>query len=153
MKKLLLLGGTRYLLPVIKAAHSLGMYVITCDYLPVNIAHKYSDEYLNVSIIDKEAVLNVAKRKQIDGIMSFATDPGVVTAAYVAEKMGLPSCGPYESVCILQDKGRFRKFLENHNFIVPHAKSYTDIEKAILEINYFNWAVIVKPVDSAGSKG
>lgn len=153
MKKLLLLGGTRYLLPVIKAAHSLGMYVITCDYLPDNIAHKYSDEYLNVSIIDKEAVLNVAKRKQIDGIMSFATDPGVVTAAYVAEKMGLPSCGPYESVCILQDKGRFRKFLENHNFIVPHAKSYTDIEKAILDINYFNWPVIVKPVDSAGSKG
>lgn len=55
-KKLMLLGGLRYLLPVIEAAHDLGYYVITCDYLPNNIAHKYSDEYCNVSIIDKEAV-------------------------------------------------------------------------------------------------
>ncbi len=51
-KKLMLLGGLRYLLPVIKAAHKEGYYVITADYLPGNIAHKYSDEYCNVSIID-----------------------------------------------------------------------------------------------------
>ena len=41
-KKLMLLGGIRYLLPVIKAAHEQGYYVITADYLPDNIAHKYS---------------------------------------------------------------------------------------------------------------
>ena len=57
MKKILLLGGSRYILPVIKKAHELGIYVITCDYLPDNIAHKYSDEYVNVSIIDKEIVV------------------------------------------------------------------------------------------------
>lgn len=60
-KKLMLLGGLRYLLPVIKAAHEQGYYVITADYLPNNIAHKYSDEYCNVSIIDKEAVLAKAR--------------------------------------------------------------------------------------------
>ena len=52
MKKLLLLGGNRYLLPVIEAAHKLGVYVITADYLPDNVAHLYADEYVNVSIID-----------------------------------------------------------------------------------------------------
>jgi len=87
MKKLLLLGGLIYLKPVIDAAHKLGVHVITCDYLPDNIAHKYSDEYHNVSIVDKDAVLELAKRLKIDGIMSFAVDPGVVTAAYVAEQM------------------------------------------------------------------
>lgn len=76
-KRIMLLGGLRYLLPVIDVAHKLGHYVITCDYLPHNIAHKYSDEYCNVSIIDREAVLAVAREKQIDGIMSFAVDPGV----------------------------------------------------------------------------
>lgn len=86
MKKIMLLGGARYALPVIEAAHKLGIYVITCDYLPDNIAHKYSDEYANVSIIDKEAVLAKAKELEIDGILSFACDPGVSTAAYVAEK-------------------------------------------------------------------
>lgn len=98
MKKLMILGGSRYVLPVIEAAHVLGLYVITCDYLPDNIAHKYSDEYVNVSIIDKDAVLYAAQEKEIDGIMSFACDPGVVAAAYVAERLNLPSCGPYESV-------------------------------------------------------
>ena len=62
-KKLLLLGGLQYLLPVIEEAHKLGAYVITADYLPSNIAHKYSDEYVNVSIIDKEAVLKVAQEE------------------------------------------------------------------------------------------
>ncbi len=153
MKKLLILGGSRYILPIIDAAHKLGCYVITCDYLPDNIAHKYSDEYQNVSIIDKEAVLEVAKKLKIDGIMSFACDPGVVTAAYVAEKLGLPSCGSYESVSILQNKGKFRKFLYDNGFNVPVAKSYKKIEEAILDKEIFNWPVIVKPTDSAGSKG
>lgn len=153
LRKILLLGGSRYLLPVIKSAHELGLYVITCDYLPDNIAHKYYDEYVNVSIIDKEAVLEAAKKLKIDGIMSFATDPGVVTAAYVAEKLGLPYGGSYESVSILQDKGRFRRFLTEHNFNVPHAKSYEKLEDALSDTEFFTWPVIVKPVDSAGSKG
>lgn len=153
MKKLMLLGGMRYLVPVIEAAHKLGVYVITCDYLPNNIAHKYSDEYCNVSILEKDKVLEKARELKIDGILSFACDPGVVTAAYVAEKMGLPSSGPYESVEILQNKGKFRKFLTENNFNVPVAKQYTDIETALNDTEMFNWPVIVKPTDSAGSKG
>lgn len=153
MKKLLLLGGSRYILPVIEAAKKLNIYTITADYLPDNIAHQYSDEYVNVSIVDKEATLEVAKALKIDGIMSFACDPGVVTAAYVADQMGLPSVGPYESVCILQNKGKFRKFLIDNDFTVPVAKSYKSKEEAISEKDCYNWPVIVKPTDSAGSKG
>ena len=153
MKKILLLGGSRYLLPVIEAARSLGLWTITCDYLPDNIAHKFSDEYHNVSILDKDAVLNLAKELAVDGIMSFACDPGVVTAAYVAEKLGLPSCGPYESVCILQNKGRFRDFLTKNGFNVPTAKGYHAVEDALRDVDLFHWPVIVKPTDSAGSKG
>ena len=123
-KKLMILGGSRYALPVIEAAHRLGLYVITCDYLPDNYAHRFSDEYCNVSIIDQEATLEAARRLEIDGIVSFACDPGVVTAAYVAEKMGLPNVGPYESVCILQNKGRFRRFLAENGFTVPTARQY-----------------------------
>ena len=151
-KKLMLLGGLRYLLPVIEAAHKLGIYVITCDYIPDNIAHKYSDEYHNVSIVDKEAVLELARKLQIDGIMSFAVDPGVVTAAYVQEQMGLPG-NPYESVCILQNKDRFRNFLTQHGFNVPKAKGFSSIAEALGEAYWYPWPVIIKPTDSAGSKG
>lgn len=153
MKKLMVLGGSRYALPVIKAAHDLGIYVITCDYLPDNIAHKYSDEYCNISIIDKEKTLEAAKKLHIDGILSFACDPGVITAAYVAEQMGLPNVGPYKSVCILQNKSRFREFLTQNGFTVPTAKGYKNMEDALKDVPMFHWPVIVKPTDSAGSKG
>lgn len=153
MKKLMLLGGSQYLLPVIKTAHDLGIRVITCDYLPNNIAHKYSDEYCNVSVVDQEEVLKKAKELEIDGIMSFACDPGVTTAAYVAERMGLAFQCSYEAAVTLQDKGKFRKFLEQYGFNCPHAKRYTDKKSPFNDIDYFNWPVIVKPVDSAGSKG
>ena len=153
MKKLMILGGSRYALPVIKSAHELGAYVITADYLPDNVAHKYSDEYCNVSITDQEATLAAARALKIDGVISFACDPGVVTAAYVAEKMGLPSVGTYEAVSILQNKRRFRKFLEDNGFNVPTARGYTDIGEALKDVGLFHWPVIVKPTDSAGSKG
>ena len=152
-KKLMLLGGIRYLLPAIDVAHKHGCYVITVDYLPDNIAHQYSDEYHNVSIIDKEAVLKLAQELKIDGILSYAVDPGVLTAAYVAEQMGLPFTCSYETACILQDKALFRKFLTENGFNVPNAKGYDNVNDALNDVGFFNWPVIVKPVDSAGSKG
>ncbi|MFA7116554.1 MAG: ATP-grasp domain-containing protein [Bacteroidales bacterium] len=163
-KRLLLLGGLIYLIPVIEAAHKQGYYVITCDYIQNNIAHKYSDEYHNVSIVDKYAVLRLAKELKIDGIMSFAVDPGVVTAAYVQEKMVLPG-NPYKSVEILQNKDKFRNFLALNGFNVPNFKGYSSVEEVLADINagvyadahagvgHFSWPLIVKPTDSAGSKG
>lgn len=152
-KKLMLLGGIRYLLPVIKAAHEQGYYVITCDYIPGNIAHKYSDEYVNVSIVDKEAVLKVAQNKKIDGIMSFGVDPGVVSASYVQNQLGLPSFGPFESVEILQNKDKFRAFLTVNGFNAPVAKGYAKKEDALAEASIWKYPIILKPTDSAGSKG
>lgn len=156
MKKLLLLGGTSAIIPVIKKAHELGIYVITCDYLPDNVAHKYSDEYHNVSVVDQESVLKLADDLKVDGINSFACDAGCITAAYVSNKLCLPSVGPYESVCLLQNKDKYRKLLAENHFNVPFYKSYTinEIEAAINEFEQlFSLPVIVKPVDSAGSKG
>ena len=152
-KRLMLLGGIRYLLPVIETAHKYGYWVITVDYLPDNIAHKYSDEYHNVSILDKEAVLELAQELKIDGILSFAVDPGVVTAAYVAERMGLPFSCSYRSACVLQNKALFRQFLADNGFNVPTAKGYLSVKTALRDVDIFHWPVIVKPTDSAGSKG
>lgn len=152
-KRLMLLGGIRYLLPVIKAAHEQGYYVITADYIPDNIAHKYSDEYVNINIIDKDTVLAVAKEKNIDGIMSFGVDPGVIAASYVQNQLGLPSFGPYESVEILQNKDKFRQFLSDNGFNVPKSKVFSSIEEALAQPECFEYPVIVKPTDSAGSKG
>lgn len=151
-KKIMLLGGLRYLIPLIDAAHKLGMQVITCDYLPHNIAHKHSDVYCNVSIVDEKAVLQAAKELEIDGITSFAVDPGVVSAAYVQQEMGLPGC-PYESVKILQNKDLFRAFLRDNGFNCPWSYGFGSVAEALAAADSYTYPAIVKPTDAAGSKG
>lgn len=153
MKKILILGGVRFLIPVVITAKKLGYYTITCDYLPENDAHRYSDEFWNFDVTDQEGILKKARDEKIDGIISFDCDPGVVPAAYIAEQLDLPFQAPYESARILQDKGLFRGFLTENGFNVPHSKRYTDKEAPFNDIDFFTWPVIVKPVDSAGSKG
>ena len=152
MKKVLMLGGSLYQTYAIKEAVKMGYYVITCDYLPSNPGHQYAHEYFNVSTTDKEAVLALAKRLNVDGIVAYASDPAAPTAAYVCEKLGLPT-SPYKSVEILSKKHLFRKYLVEHGFNVPYAKSYTSYEDAEKDIDSFKLPVMVKPVDSSGSKG
>lgn len=152
MKKILLLGGSHFQVPSVKKAKEMGLYTITCDYLPDNPGHKYADEYHNVSTTDKNAVLKLAKDLKIDAIVCYASDPAAPTAAYVAEKMGLPG-QPYESVEILSNKDRFRDFLTKNGFNVPKAKGYSSIEEAKAEFSSFKMPVMVKPIDSSGSKG
>ncbi|MEG0449823.1 MAG: ATP-grasp domain-containing protein [Lysinibacillus sp.] len=152
MKKVLMLGGAHAQVPAIKKAKAMGHYVITCDYLEDNPGHQYANEYYNVSTTDKEGVLSLAKTLKIDGIVCYASDPAAPTAAYVAEKLGLAS-NPYKSVEILSNKDMFRAFQKLNNFNVPRAKGYHSLEEAVADFHNFKMPVMIKPVDSSGSKG
>lgn len=152
MKKILFLGGAPTQLPPIKYALEQGHHVITVDYLPENPGHKLAHTYYNVSTTDKDAVLEVAKAENIDGIVAYASDPAAPTAAYVAEKLGLPG-NPYESVEILARKDLFRDFLAKHGFNVPRSKAFYDEQEAFAWLKEIGVPAFVKPVDSSGSKG
>lgn len=154
MKKIMLLGGSAQQVVAIETAKRLGYYTVLCDYLNDNPGQYVADKFYLVSTTDKEAVLEVAQREKIDGILAYASDPAAPTAAYVAEKLGLPG-NPYESVQILCEKDKFRKFLSENGFHTPKAKGYEQISEAVKDLTggYFTLPVIVKPVDSSGSKG
>lgn len=147
-----MLGGSLYQVYAIKEAVRLGYYVISCDYLPNNPGHRYAHEYYNVSTTDKESVLKLAKELKVDGVVAYASDPAAPTAAYVCEKLGLPT-SPYKSVEILSKKDLFRKFLAENHFNVPKAQGFYTYEEAFAVIDTFKLPVMVKPVDSSGSKG
>ena len=153
-KKILLLGGSAAQLVAIRKAKELGYYTVLCDYLPDNPGQHLADKFYLVSTVDKEAVLQVARAEAVDGVLGYASDPAAPTVAYVAEKLGLPG-SPYESVEILSNKDRFRAFLAEHGFCTPQAKGYESLQaaEADLKDGAFRFPVIVKPVDSSGSKG
>ncbi len=96
-KILLLLGAMEMHVPMIKKAKQKGIYVITCDYIKDNPGHQLADEAYYESTTDKNAVLSLAREKNIDGIMTFCSDPAALTVSYVAEKLGLP-CNPLHAV-------------------------------------------------------
>ncbi|MBK1876637.1 ATP-grasp domain-containing protein [Pelagicoccus mobilis] len=152
MKTVLILGGTMYQVPVIEYCKQKGYRAVTCDYIPSNPGHKYSDEYHNVSTTDIEGVLSLAKVIQADAIVAYASDPAAITAARVAQGLKLPG-NSIESVEILSNKSKFRQFLEKNRFRTPKTvtiKTLQTIEKDVQKLSY---PLIIKPVDSSGSKG
>lgn len=152
MKTLLLLGGSAQQVVAIETAKCLGCRTVLCDYLPDNPGQYAADRFYLVSTTDLQAVLDVARRERVDGVLAYASDPAAPTAAYVAQTLGLPG-NPYRSVEILCNKDLFRQFLAENGFHTPLARGYDSVDAAVADIGRFNLPVIVKPVDSSGSKG
>ena len=152
MKRVLMLGGSTSQVCAIKKAKEMGLYVIICDYLPDNPGQFVADEFYQVSTTDKDAVLELAKTLSLDAVICYASDPAAPTAAYVCEKLGFPT-SPFESVMVLSNKDTFRAFLNENGFCTPKAESYTDLESLKKDSQNFKYPVMVKPVDSSGSKG
>ena len=79
----------------------------------------------------------------MDGVVAYASDPAAPTAAYVAEKMRLPT-SPYKSVELLTNKDKFRAFLAEYNFCAPRAKGYSSIEEAKKDVGRFRVPILIK---------
>ena len=78
MKKIIILGAGFLQSFVIKRAKQLGYFTIAVDKNPKSIGFQYADEYGIVDIVNPEECLKFAKNKNIDGIMTAATDYGVL---------------------------------------------------------------------------
>lgn len=152
MKTLLLLGGSAQQIVAIETAKRLGYRTVLCDFLPDNPGQYTADKFYLVSTTDREAVLEVAKKEKVDGVLAYASDPAAPTAAYVAESLGLPT-NPSSAVETLCNKDLFRDFLRENGFNTPVSKGYRNAEAVSADIPMFHLPVIVKPVDSSGSKG
>ena len=152
MKKLLILGAMGMHVPLIERAKELGFYTITCDYIPEAPGHKIADEYHYDSTTDLNAVLQLAEKLQIDAIMTYNSDPAAPTTAYVAEKLNLPG-NPYQAVKIMSEKDLFRNFLLENGLNHPQFFPYDKSAEKLPDIPGDCYPLIVKPVDSSGSKG
>jgi len=152
MKKILIIGAGFLQSFVIKKAKEMGYYTITIDKNPNSIGFSYADEYGIVDIVEQEACLNFAREKCVDGVMTAATDYGVLSAAYIAQQMNLPGL-KYEIAKIIKNKYMVRCIL-SENGIDDISQYYeisdiSDLEKISKKIHF---PVIVKPCDGSGSK-
>lgn len=152
MKRILFLGASPTQIPAIRYALEQGYYVLTTDYLPNNPGHELAHESYNVSTTDFDKVLELASSLSLDGVVAYASEPAAPTSAYVSENLGLPG-NSFETVSILTSKDRYRTFLETHGFACPRHRSFGSLMEARSTMAEFQLPVVVKPIDSSGSKG
>lgn len=151
-KRILMLGGSHFQVPIIQAAREMELYVITCDYLPDNPGHQYAHEFHNVSTTDQEGVVRLAQRLKVDAVIAYASDPSVPAAARAAESLGLPG-NPYRAIETLAFKNSYRQFVHEIGLPAPRAEEYRDWDRFSVGLQRWKLPVMVKPVDSSGSKG
>ena len=153
MEKVLLLNGSHSEITLLMELKKLGKYVITTGNLPGSFVHSFADEYIREDYSDKEAVLKIAQEKAVDGVVSCANDFGIITASYIAEKMGLSGHDPYETTRLLHQKDLFKEFAMKNHMQVPESKKYQSVEEALADEGSVPYPVIIKPADLTGGKG
>ncbi|MDO5345469.1 MAG: ATP-grasp domain-containing protein [Lachnospiraceae bacterium] len=152
MKKLMIMGAGIYQVPLIKKAREMGIHTIA-----VSIPGKYpgfavADEVCHINTVDYEAVLKVAREKQVDGIVTAGTDVAVITIGKVCDELGL--CGlSFEAAKIASDKMLMKECYEANGVRTARFRKVyfqDDLEETIRDLEY---PLIFKAVDSSGSRG
>ncbi len=153
MKKILVIGAGFLQSYVIKKAKEMGYYTLAVDANLNAVGFKYADEFAVIDIVDSDACLKYAAQKEIDGVMTAATDYGVLTASYIAEKLGLAGISQ-EAARAVKNKYEVRRILFNAGaddtkqaFLV-HGRE--DAEQICEKLSF---PVMVKPCDGSGSRG
>ena len=153
MKKLLMLGGGFLQTYVIKEAKKCGYYVLVLDGDPNAMGYAYADEHAVINIVDEEACLAYAREKQVDGVLTAATDFSVLTMSHIAEAMGLPGIN-YKSAKIIKNKAEVRKVLfEAKADDTGYSYEIGSLEEAEKILGEITFPRMVKPVDGSGSRG
>lgn len=150
MKKLAVIGANYPLVPFYKHARELDIYIIGIAWEDGAICKKYCDKFYPVSFSDKDTVLDICRKENVDGITSFSLESALPTVIYVATHMGLVS---NDLICLdlTLNKYTMRSAFEKAGIPVPQyfqVKSLSELEQ--IDIRY---PAIIKPVDSGGSQG
>lgn len=153
MKKILIIGAGFLQDFVIQKAKSMGYITLTVDADPHAVGFAHADGHAVINIVDEQACLAYAREQQIDGVLTAATDYGVLTAAYIAQEMHLPGL-KYEVAQLIKNKYRVRKCLYEHH-VDDTEQAYevnadTDLDALAARLCY---PVMVKPCDGSGSRG
>lgn len=151
-KKIMILGANDLLVPLIQKSKQLGCFTIVASPNVNEPGFKYADEKVIVDLRNKELVLSHAEKLQIDGIITDQAETPIRTVAFVADKLGLPGIGNDKAELFtnkyLQRKKCAELGLSNIKFHLTQ-----DCIDAVAFFKELRTNAIMKPIDSAGSRG
>ena len=151
MKKILILGAGAWQTPYLKLAREMGMQVFATDWSPEAFGRFEADVFEPIDLQNWEASLAFAQKHKVDAVFSSA-DVGVPTAAYIAEKMGLPG-HPLELAISATNKFKMREKAKSFGLPIPDYEVVKTLEAARAAADRIGYPVIIKPIDSCASRG
>lgn len=146
-KRLLILGGMRISCEIVRKAKTMGIYTLVADYNKIEDSpgKQIADEAVDLSVIDVDAVVDYIKNNAIDGVFVGFNDMLLPYYAEICQRTGLPCYGTKEQFDTLIAKDQYKALCRQ--FGVPTIPEY-DIND-----EHIKYPVLVKPVDSSGSRG
>ncbi|MBR5102510.1 MAG: ATP-grasp domain-containing protein [Muribaculaceae bacterium] len=154
-KKIMVLAGGNdqaALIQELKRYFNGDVEVVLLDMLENVKARPFADRFMKISTMDREAVLRAAREEHIDYILTACGDQPLSTMAFVSARMGLPCYLSEDDVRDLTNKIFMKKKMVANG--IPTARfQVVNSANDDVDLKGFNWPLIVKPVDSNGSKG
>ena len=153
MSSIFILGASRLQVPAIKKAKEKGLYVYVLDYDPNAVGIKYADSFLEISTIDKEAVLRAAVRYKPDYIITSTSDMPVRTVSWVCERLGKKTDISYENAICATDKVAMRECMKKNGVPIPEFHEINSFTELLKIEEKMPERYIIKPADNAASRG
>lgn len=148
MKKIAILGASKPHLPLFLKAKEMGLTIYCFAWNEGAFCKSFADHFYDISIIDKERIAAICEAQAIDGIISNALEPAVLTMAFVTEKLHLNGIS-YTTALRARNKYLMREQVKKYSACLqPQFSLYTS--SLLPSIKY---PVIVKPTDSSCSNG
>lgn len=152
MKILVVGGGGREHAICWKLSNESNVEKIYCA--PGNAGISNVAQCVNIGDSDIEALLQFAKENEVDLTIVGPEIPLVAGIVDTFEEENLKVFGPNKKCARLEGSKSFSKeFMIRHNIPTAKYKEYTDLDKAIAEIDEFGYPVVIKADGLAAGKG
>lgn len=151
MRSVLFVGAGRHQRRAIEQARARGLRVVAVDRNPDAPGLRAADAGAVVDFTDVPAVIALARRERVDGVLTVSADRAVPVVAAVAEALGLPGIGA-ETARRVTHKRVLREALARAGLPQPPfaaLRSPADLERAAAEVGF---PAVLKPVDSGGQR-
>lgn len=152
MKKILVLPGTQWQVPLIKKIQEMGHQALVVNPDPNAPGMKVADQVLVSDIFDKERVVAFGRDQKIGAVMSDECDIAMNLVAELGKTFNVPTLDE-ESAALYTDKFLMREFSKKHGLRYPEYKFCKTIDDAIALLKEINRPIIIKPLDSNASHG
>lgn len=150
MKALVLCGGVPQI-ALIKELKSRGITTLLAD-MNENVGAKaYADGFYKVSVLDVDAIENLAREQKVDFLITVCADQVLQVVAEVSERLSLPCYIDFETAENVSKKSYMKTIFSKNG--VPTSQ-FVIMDKLDPEkIKHLRYPLIVKPVDAYSSRG